>query len=106
MLLVIAIILLIFLPQPWSFIVFAALLAGFVGEVVFWQRRLRHRRVEVGTQTLIGKTGQLASDCRPDGQVRIAGEIWGAHCQAGADEGATVRVQAVNDLTLVVEPEP
>lgn len=104
MLLVIGIILLIFVPRPWNFVVFAALLVGFVAEIAFWQRRLRSRKVKVGAQTLIGKSGRLVSDCRPDGQVHVAGEIWGAYCRAGADEGETVRVQAVNELTLIVEP--
>jgi membrane protein implicated in regulation of membrane protease activity len=42
---------------------------------------------------------------RPDGQVRIDGEIWRARCERGCDAGATVVVRAVDGLTLEVEPE-
>ena len=42
--------------------------------------------------------------CRPEGQVRIAGEIWRARCAAGADVGDTVGVREVDGLMLVVEP--
>jgi len=105
MILVIAIVVLIFVPWPWGLILFGVLLAGFFGEIAFWNTKLRDRRSDVGSQTLVGRTGQLLSDCRPDGQVRIGGETWMAHCEAGAAAGQTVRVQAVQELTLIVELE-
>jgi membrane protein implicated in regulation of membrane protease activity len=40
--------------------------------------------------------------CRPVGQVFVAGELWRARCEEGADAGESVRVAAVNDLTLDV----
>jgi membrane protein implicated in regulation of membrane protease activity len=43
--------------------------------------------------------------CRPEGQVRVAGELWGAMCRAGADVGDVVRIERVDGLTLVVTPE-
>jgi membrane protein implicated in regulation of membrane protease activity len=36
--------------------------------------------------------------------VRVAGEIWQAQCEAGADVGEAVVVREVRGLTLVVEP--
>jgi membrane protein implicated in regulation of membrane protease activity len=36
--------------------------------------------------------------------VRVAGELWQAFCEQGADEGASVEVVAVDHLELVVEP--
>jgi membrane protein implicated in regulation of membrane protease activity len=36
--------------------------------------------------------------------VRIAGEIWQARCDAGADVGEAVVVREVDGLVLVVEP--
>jgi membrane protein implicated in regulation of membrane protease activity len=44
--------------------------------------------------------------CRPVGQVFVAGELWEARCEDGADAGTQVRVLAVNGLTLDVRPEP
>ena len=104
MLIILAFILLFLLPSPWSWIGFlVATLLWFV-ELLAWNRTVRHRRRVVGAQTLIGKDATVTEPCRPSGQVRLNGEIWGARCEAGADPGDTVRVVARDDLTLVVEP--
>jgi membrane-bound serine protease (ClpP class) len=105
MLLILAIILLIFLPSPWGLILCVALVIGFIGEVIFWQGKVRNRRAAVGSQTLVGRTGEVVSDCTPTGQVRIEGEIWAAHCASGAAAGQPVRVVSVDELNLVVEPK-
>lgn len=104
MFLVVAIVLLIVLPWPWSIVGFAAGLVCFGGEVAFWQRRVRSHRAAVGPQTLIGQRGVVVSPCRPSGQVRVDGELWGAHCAEGADTGDAVEVVGRRRLTLVVEP--
>jgi membrane-bound serine protease (ClpP class) len=57
----------------------------------------------VGAQTLIGREATVISPCRPEGQVRLDGEIWQARCAAGADPGDTVRVTARDGLLLVVD---
>jgi membrane protein implicated in regulation of membrane protease activity len=36
--------------------------------------------------------------------VRVAGELWQAHCAGGVVAGAEVVVREVDGLTLVVEP--
>ena len=41
----------------------------------------------------------------PEGQVKVAGEIWRAHCDTGAGVGSAVVVREVRGLMLVVEPE-
>jgi membrane protein implicated in regulation of membrane protease activity len=46
----------------------------------------------------------VVAPCRPWGRVRLDGEDWAARCTAGADPGDRVRVLAVEQLTLVVEP--
>jgi membrane-bound serine protease (ClpP class) len=102
--LVLALILLLVLPDPWNVVAAAASTVLFVGEVGYWQRRVRRQRVTVGVHTLVGSTGEVATPCRPLGQVRIGGEIWSARCQEGADPGTQVRVVKVDGLTLVVEP--
>ena len=53
---------------------------------------------------LVGRRAIVSVVCRPEGQVRIAGEIWRAHCDAGADVGDSVVVREVDGLMLVVEP--
>ena len=103
MFLILAFVLLIFLPSPWNLVAFAICLVLFVGELLFWNRTMRGRRKVVGAQTLVGRQAEVLAPCRPTGQVRIGGEIWEARCDAGADTGDTVRVVEVRGLTLVVE---
>jgi membrane-bound serine protease (ClpP class) len=101
---VVAIVLLLVLPSPWGVIAFVAGLVLFAGEVGFWQRRVRGRRAQVGAHRLVGASATVVTSCRPDGQVRVRGEIWKARCQAGADPGDTVVVRTLEGLTLFVEP--
>jgi membrane-bound serine protease (ClpP class) len=76
-----------------------------IGETFFWIRLSRRRRIRAGAETLIGARAQVVSPCRPLGQVRVVGELWRAHCDAGAEPGETVRVVGREGLTLLVEPE-
>jgi membrane protein implicated in regulation of membrane protease activity len=100
--LLVGVVLLFVLPSEWNVVLFAACLALFLGELVFWNRRVRDRRAQAGAETLIGRTATVVSACHPDGQVRLAGEIWEARCDGGADPGDTVVVTARDDLKLVV----
>ena len=104
MLIVLAFVLLIFLPTPWNLWCFAAGLVLGIGELFFWNRTVKNRRPATGAQTLIGAEGVALSVCRPHGQVRVDGAIWTAECPAGVDAGAPIRVTARSDLTLTVEP--
>jgi len=104
MILAAAIVGLFVLPDPWRivFLVCAALIE--VGEVFFWIRFLRRYRVTTGVEGLIGERAEVIARLDPVGRVRLRGEIWTARGEAGIDRGATVRVAAVEGLTLVVEP--
>jgi membrane protein implicated in regulation of membrane protease activity len=42
--------------------------------------------------------------CRPEGQIRVRGELWRARCDVHASVGETVSVRAAEGLTLLVEP--
>jgi membrane-bound ClpP family serine protease len=99
---VVALVLLLVLPSPWGLVGFLVGLALFGGEITFWYRRMRGQRVAVGIETLVGKTGTVVTPCRPDGQVRLRGEIWDARCEEGADRGDEVVVTAQEKLRLVV----
>lgn len=104
MLILLAIVLLIVLPAPWNLVAFIVLLPVWVLELVFWSRTVRGRRRVVGAETMIGRHALVISPCRPSGQVRLDGEIWHARCEGEAGSGDTVRVTALEGLTLVVEP--
>jgi membrane protein implicated in regulation of membrane protease activity len=101
--LILAIALLLFLSSPWNFLGFAVCLVLFFGELGLWHRTVRDRRQVVGAQTLIGREAVVTQSCRPDGQVRLNGELWEARCEEGADQGETVRVSGREGLKLLVE---
>ena len=68
------------------------LLPVWVLELLGWNRSVKHRRRAVGAETLIGREALVTTACRPNGQVRLDGELWEARCEAGADAGETVTV--------------
>jgi membrane protein implicated in regulation of membrane protease activity len=104
MVLTLAIILALVLPYPANLVVLVLGAAGEVGEIV-WGRRLAKRwRPKVGPETMIGQTAVVVESCRPVGQVRLHGELWEARCAAGAAVGETVRIAALEGLTLTVAP--
>ncbi len=99
MLLALAIAGLFVLPDPWRIVavVVAALIE--VGEIYLWIRFLRRYKVTTGVEAMIGERAEVIGP----GRVRVRGEIWRAR---GATEGsATVRIAAVDGLTLEVEPD-
>ena len=106
MLLVVAIVLAVLvLPAPWGVVAVAAAAVVEVAEVWFWWWLSHRRQPVVGLETIIGAPATAVTALRPDGQVRVRGELWQARSAAGADAGAAVRVVGVADgLTLVVEP--
>ena len=74
-----------------------------VGEATIMLRWSRRGRSAVGTETLVGRRAVAATECAPDGQVRIDGEIWTARCDGGCRAGDAVTVTGVVGLTLVVD---
>jgi len=104
MLLLGAILLAIFvLPSPWGIV--AVVSGGLldVGESLVLLKWSRRRRAVTGAEALVGQTAVVVTPCRPLGQVRIAGELWAARSESGADPGDEVVVRAVQGLTLLVD---
>lgn len=104
MALALAILLAVFvLEEPWNWLA-VALGATFelaeTGVLIWWSKR---RRVAVGAETLVGRRAVVSADCMPEGQVRVAGELWRARCEGGAGVGDEVVIRQVDGLTLVVE---
>jgi membrane protein implicated in regulation of membrane protease activity len=92
-----------FLEEPWNWVVVALGIVLEIAETtlfVWWSKR---RRATVGAETLVGRTAVVATDCLPEGQVRVAGEIWAARCVEGARAGEEVVVRAVDGLMLEIE---
>jgi membrane-bound serine protease (ClpP class) len=106
MLFVIAVILAVFVvPSPWGVVLVGAAALIEIGETFFWIWLSQRHRIKMGAETLLGASAEVVSPCRPEGQVRIQGELWRARCEAGADPGDRVRVVERNGLTLLVERE-
>jgi membrane protein implicated in regulation of membrane protease activity len=94
-----------FLPSPWNAIVVigaAVLEVVETGLFIWWSKR---RRAAVGAEALIGKVAVAVGELRPEGQVRVDGELWQARCAAGAAVGTRVVVRGIDGLTLDVDPE-
>jgi membrane protein implicated in regulation of membrane protease activity len=103
-LIVVAFVLLLLLSSPWNLLAFG--IAGIlgIGELFAWNRTVRHRRKQVGAQTLIGRIAIVVSPCRPLGQVRVDGETWAARSATGATTDDKVSIVGRERLTLIVEP--
>jgi membrane protein implicated in regulation of membrane protease activity len=103
MLLVLGIIGLFVLPEPWNVVVVCAAALIEVGEVFAWIKFLRRYRVQTGAEGMIGQRGEVIGP----GRVRVRGEIWTVSGgEAQLELGDRVRVAAVDGLTLRVEREP
>jgi membrane-bound serine protease (ClpP class) len=96
-----------FVPGAWDVPVVVAGAAVEATEGIFWFRWSRRRRAAVGAEALVGESAVVTDRCDPLGRVRIAGELWRARAADSApiEPGATVRVLAVEDLTVLVEPD-
>ncbi|WP_319526110.1 nodulation protein NfeD [uncultured Desulfosarcina sp.] len=90
----------------WSVLMPTLVLVGgfFVGVagLVF---RSRRRPPMTGDSGLIGKTGVVKTALDPMGRIQVHGELWFARSRTPVAVGQTVRVTAVDGLTLEVEPE-
>ncbi|HEX6159590.1 MAG TPA: nodulation protein NfeD [Thermoanaerobaculia bacterium] len=62
--------------------------------------RARKQRVTTGIEAMVGEIGVA----RGGGKVFVNGELWNATSTEPIDEGARVRIRAVEGLRLIVEP--
>jgi membrane-bound serine protease (ClpP class) len=99
-----ALLLLLLLPDPWNVVAAVVALALFGLEVFYFYRRMRGVKVVTGAENLVGAVGKAVEPLDPDGHVRVHGELWQAHSTSPAAKGARVRVVAVDGLELEVEP--
>ena len=90
-----------------AIIIAGVILAGFV---VFASRKAiaaqRDEPIRTGSEELVGSVGDVRTPLDPEGQIFIQGALWKARA-TGTDQiglGNRVRVNAVDGLTLEVEP--
>jgi membrane protein implicated in regulation of membrane protease activity len=92
----------LWLPAPWGIVAVAVAAVVELAEslaLIWWSKR---RRAQVGSEALVGRWAEAVTQLRPDGQVRVDGELWQARCEEGADAGDAVRILGLDGLTLVV----
>ena len=65
---------------------------------------LRRRRARTGQEELIGHEAVALEDFSGSGHVRLMGERWNARASEPVSRGQTLRVTAVDGLTLEVAP--
>jgi membrane protein implicated in regulation of membrane protease activity len=104
MLLLLALVAAIFwLPTPWGVAAVVGAALWEIAEVGLFVWYSRRRKASIGAEALPGATGTVVVACRPLGQVRVAGELWRARCEEGADAGERVVVEALApELELLV----
>ena len=98
----IGIILAVVLLSGWVRFAAIGVLIGFEALEIWLWLRWRKRRSITGSDTMIGEIGRVATPCNPDGQVKVRGQLWSAHCEKGADTGDNIVVTAVRGLRLDV----
>lgn len=85
----------------------AVVIAGFFLALVALVIRAQRRRVEVGAEALVGRTGVARSELVPAGMVLVGGELWSAVLEdrgLSLAEGDEVEVTSVEGLRLRVRP--
>jgi membrane-bound serine protease (ClpP class) len=92
---------LIFLEWPKPLLVIVPLGLIEIAEVALWLRWRKVRSI-TGAEAIIGATGKAITDCRPEGQVMVKGQIWKAVSQSGVAANEDVVVTGVDGITLEV----
>jgi membrane-bound serine protease (ClpP class) len=99
--LLLALLLLLLLPEPWGAV------AGLAGPLwprgLYFYRRMRGVKVVTGVENLVGAAGKAVEPLEPEGHVRVHGELWEARAPEAVPAGAQIRVVALDGLTLEVE---
>lgn len=103
MLLIGGLIALLVLGVPWGLVILAGALCLEILEYFAWKRFLRRYRLRSGPETMVGRTATVVDDIDPLGRVRLDGAYWNARARVPVREGQTVRIEAIDGLTLEVE---
>jgi membrane-bound serine protease (ClpP class) len=90
----------------WELIGAVALSASLLLMLMMTMLARSHRRATVtGMEAMPGQRARVVDWAGNEGHVRLMGETWRARGPAALRPGGTVRVRAVDGLTLEVEPE-
>jgi membrane protein implicated in regulation of membrane protease activity len=93
----------VFLDPPWEWLALIPLALWELFEIYIWMKWRKIRSI-TGPEAFIGSVGRAVTDCRPEGQVRVKGALWRAHCPQGVDAGDHIVVEARDGMMLTVRP--
>jgi membrane-bound serine protease (ClpP class) len=95
-----------FVELSWSVIFASVIITTFFFVVILGLGiKAQRRKPTTGIEGLNGETGDVIETLKPEGIVRIHGEIWNAESLSGTiQKGKRVRVVKINGLKLLVEP--
>ena len=78
--------------------------AVFFSFIAYKAAETRKLKIKSGIEALIGEVGEVVSDLKPEGYVRLAGEVWRARIKKGeASKGSKVEVVGWRGIKLIVE---
>ncbi len=104
MILIAAILLTFFLlPSPWGGVAIICAAMIEVSQTGFWFWWTHRARPTVGAEAMIGARGEVVEALRPEGWIRVHGELWRARSPAPVDAGESVLVREIDGLMLLVE---
>jgi membrane-bound serine protease (ClpP class) len=63
----------------------------------------RSRKVEGGSEGIVGEIGEVRTGCNPQGTIFVHGELWNAVCNEEVNTGDRVKVVKINGLKLEVK---
>lgn len=72
--------------------------------IVTYIVRARHEKVATGREGMIGEIGVAATDLEPEGKIFVHGEYWNARAAGPVPRGSRVRIRAVEEMRVLVEP--
>lgn len=91
------------LPLKWGATLIVCAAAVETSQAAFWFWWTHRATPTVGREAMTGERAEVVEALRPEGWVRVQGELWRARSERGAERGETVLVRRVDGLTLLVE---
>ena len=93
-----------FISISWEVILISVIVtAGFFTFAIGMGIKAQQRKPATGIQGIIGENGEVMNDLKPDGQIKVHGEIWNAvSLEGNLKKGVRVTVVEVENLKLKV----
>jgi membrane-bound serine protease (ClpP class) len=95
-----------FVEISWSVILASVIISTFFFVVIIGLGvKAQRRKPTTGVEGLTGESGDIIETLKPEGVVRVHGELWNAESLSGTiEKGNRIRVVGINGLKLSVEP--